>query len=65
MSYRAQDREATAPEDLGARVFVAQRRYGFDAATARRLTFIRWLYVTGRLTDDGAHSRVLPCECEA
>ena len=29
----------------------AQRAFGFDAATARRLAFLRWLRATGRLVD--------------
>ena len=30
---------------------VAQRRYGFDLPTARRLAFACWLRLTGRLSD--------------
>ncbi len=32
-------------------VYVAQRRYGFDALTAQRLAFACWLRQTGRLSD--------------
>ena len=35
-------------------VQIAQRVYSFDAPTARRLTFIRWLRATGRLPGDDA-----------
>ncbi len=40
---------ASSPDDRGLWVFVAQRRYGFEAAVARRLAFVRWLYRSGRL----------------
>ena len=30
---------------------VAQDVFGFDAATARRLAFVRWLMATGRLRE--------------
>jgi hypothetical protein len=33
---------------------VAQRRYGFDLLTARRLAFACWLRLTGRLSDWGS-----------
>src|SRR5581483_6651153 len=42
---------ATAGAD---RVWVAQRRYGFDQPTAVRLAFLQWLIETQRLNDDGA-----------
>jgi hypothetical protein len=32
-------------------VHAAQRRYGFDLTTARRLAFVCWLRLTGRLSD--------------
>ncbi len=42
------------PEDRAtewsAWIYVAQRRHGFDLPTARRLTFIRWLCETNRLS---------------
>jgi hypothetical protein len=30
-------------------VILAQHAYGFDAPTARRVAFVRWLVATGRL----------------
>jgi hypothetical protein len=30
---------------------VAQQLYGFDRHTAQRLAFVRWLVLTGRLSD--------------
>ena len=32
-------------------VDAAQRRYSFDLTTARRLAFVCWLRLTGRLSD--------------
>ncbi len=34
-----------------AAVILAQHAYGFDAPTARRLAFVRWLVATGRLRE--------------
>jgi hypothetical protein len=34
---------------------VAQSVYGFDRPTAERLVFVRWLRLTGRLSDDPCH----------
>jgi hypothetical protein len=30
----------------------AQHRYGFDLPTAQRLAFVRWLRLTGRLSEE-------------
>ncbi len=31
--------------------YMAQAHYGFDVAVARRLTWHKWLYALGRLSD--------------